>query len=327
MSKVKDEDYLFLSAMLRAKEAGMLESGDFAAMAGALTAADALKTAQEHGYPQLRLDTPAHLEEDLNAYRTEIYEELEALLAEPEILDLFRIKYDYHNAKAIVKAKALEENPDGLLSRAGRTDPDLLKTFLEDENAQGSMADAMREAEDVLARTGNPQLSDFVLDREYFKDLAICGKGLSSELASEYVRLLADAANLKAFVRSARMQKSADFLSLALNDEGSVPAKEFLESSADGLADLFMFSPLGDVASTAAEAIAGASLAAFELSCDNAISSYFEKTVFVPFGVEVVIAYLAALEVEIGNIRMLLSGKISGVDSERVKERLRDGHV
>ena len=319
MSKVKDEDYLFLSAMLRAKEAGMLDSGDFAAMAGALTAADALKTAQEHGYPQLRLDTPAHLEEDLNAYRAGIYEELEALLAEREILDLFRIKYDYHNAKAIVKAKALDEESDGILSRAGRIDPDVLKSFLEDENAEGAMVDTMREAEDVLARTGNPQLSDFVLDRAYFNDLALCAKGLSSALAARYVRLLADAANLKAFVRSARMQRSADFLSLALNDEGSVPAQEILESSAEGLANLFIFSPLRDVASAANEAVAGASLAAFELACDNAIASCFAETIFTSFGADVVLAYLVALEVEIGNIRMLLSGKISGVDIERVK--------
>lgn len=313
--------------MLRARESKMLDAGDFAAMASALTVADAFKTAQEHGYPQLRLDTAAHLEEDLNAYRAGIYEEFELLFPEKGMLDLFRAKYDYHNAKAIVKAKALAEEPDELLSRSGRMDPELLKDLLEDENAEGLIADAMREAEDVLARTGNPQLSDFVLDRAYFRDLKICAEGLSTELAGEYVRMLADAANLKAFVRSARMNKSADFLSLALCEEGSVDPQDLLGSSADGLEGLFIFSPLKDAAAQAGHVIAGGSLGEFELACDNAIASYFEDTIFVSYGADPVIAYLVALEVEISNIRMILCGKINGVADENVRERLRDSHV
>lgn len=313
--------------MLRAKESGMLVSSDFAAMSGALTAADALKTAQEHGYPQMKLDTAAHLEEDLNAYRARIYEELEPLFPEKKMLDLFRVKYDYHNAKAIVKAKALGKEPDELISRTGRIDPEILKSFLDDEKADGLIVNAMKEAEDVLARTGNPQLSDFVLDKAYFRDLKICAEGLSTELAAEYVRMLADAANLKAFVRSARMNKSADFLSLALSDEGSVDSQDILGSSSDDLEDLFIFSPLREAAAQAGQVIAGGSLGEFELACDDAIANYFEYTMFVSYGADPVIAYLVAFEVEISNLRMLLCGKINGVPDEKVKERLRDSHV
>ena len=44
-------------------------------------------------------------------------------------------------------------------------------------------------------------------------------------------------------------------------------------------------------------------------------------------GIEPVVGYLQAKETEVMNLRMILTGKISGMDDALIKERLRDTYV
>ena len=46
-----------------------------------------------------------------------------------------------------------------------------------------------------------------------------------------------------------------------------------------------------------------------------------------PFGADAVVSYLASLDTEIMDLRMVLSGKICGISTEAIKERLRDVNV
>ena len=62
----------------------------------------------------------------------------------------------------------------------------------------------------------------------------------------------------------------------------------------------------------------------FELACDNAVTAYLIGARMVSFGEEPVIAYLAALEGEITTVRMILTGRLSGIAPDVIRERLRD---
>ena len=51
------------------------------------------------------------------------------------------------------------------------------------------------------------------------------------------------------------------------------------------------------------------------------------KNKFVPSGLEVMIAFLAAHEYEVKNLRILLSGKEAGIPVATIRERIRDSYV
>ena len=44
----------------------------------------------------------------------------------------------------------------------------------------------------------------------------------------------------------------------------------------------------------------------------------------VAYGEEPVVAYLAAVESEITAVRMILTGRLAGIDPQTIRERLRD---
>ena len=185
----------------------------------------------------------------------------------------------------------------------------------------------MREAADTLAKTQNPQLSDFGLDLAYFKEMRACAQQLGGT-SEDYIRLLIDCANLNSYVRSVRMGKSADFLKFALTEGGSINPDVLLNRWPDtGVTDLYAGTALESASKFAGEAMGGWKITPFELACDNALTACLADTRYVPFGADAVVSYLASLDTEIMDLRMVLSGKICGISTEAIKERLRDVNV
>ena len=221
----KKEAYLCISAMLRAREPKLLSREKAERMLDAATFEDAAKLLTDCGYEDLSQMDAAQIEESLEKHRAQIFDELGRFCPESRLVDLFKLRYDYHNAKVILKAEAMGQDPKRLLSDSGRIPgAKLLEIYNEDKRAQlpETLAAAMAAAKSVLARTSNPQLSDFVLDKAYFAELETLAEQLDSRFLKGYVALLIDSSNLRSVVRTLRMGKNQDFLSEVLVPGGNV---------------------------------------------------------------------------------------------------------
>ena len=285
----KKEDYLCVSAMLRGREPRMLDNGRAERMLDAPTFEDAAKVLTDCGYPDLSQMRASEIDAALAERRNGIFAELEHMVPDRRLIDVFRMKYDYHNVKAILKGEAMAQDVRHLLSDAGRVMPARLQELYHEERLgelPPVMAAAMTEAKTVLARTSNPQLSDFVLDKAYFTELREAAKELKIPFLADYAAILADSVNLRTAVRTRRMGKDSVFL--------------------------------GDVL------LEGGPLTAFEQACDNAVNAYLKKAKYVSYGAEPVAAYLAAVEEETTAVRMILTGRLAGISSDAIRERLRD---
>ena len=324
----RDEAYICLSAILRAREPRLLNNDRAERMIDAPTFEEAARMVTDCGYPDMSQMNAQEIEAALEKHRAEIFAEMKRLAPDDGIVDIFRTKYDYHNAKVILKSEAMQINSDHLLSQAGRIEPDKLQYAYTEENYSslpGRLAEGMKSAREILAKLYNPQAADFALDREYFAELADAAERSGKDFIKDYVKLLTDAANLKSTVRSMKMGKSSGFLQDALIGGGTVDTAKLLaaEDGAD-IAEAFRHTALECAAALGAETAAGASMTAFELACDNAVNAYLRKSGYVTFGPEPLVAYLAATESEITAIRMILTCRLAGVAPATIRERLRD---
>ena len=324
----KKEAYLSLSAMLRAREPKLLNADRAGRMLDAASFEEAAKLLTDCGYADLSQAGAGEIEAALTQRRNQILDELEQLSPERAIVDLFRIKYDVHNAKVLLKSEAMGVDGAALYSRSGRFAPEKLQELYHEERYSElpeCFGKALAEAKSILARTANPQLADFVLDRAMFEEMLAAAKATDCPFLTGYVRLLVDCSNLKSLVRTGRMHKDADFLREVLLPDGNVD-EDRLQAAGDGegLAALFAHSPLEQAAARGAEALSGGSLTAFERACDNAVNTYLRAAKLVSYGPEAVAAHLAAVEGEITAVRMILTGKLAGIAPETIRERLRD---
>ena len=306
------EAYLCISAMLRAREPRLLNNEKAERMLDAASYEDAAKLLTDCGYPDMSQMDSKELDEALSKHRDEIFEDLGRFSPDGRLIDVFKLKYDYHNAKVIIKSEAMEMDGKHLLSNSGRIPGlKLMELFNEDKRVMlpETLGEAMSEAKAVLARTGNPQLSDFVLDKAYFSELQKAAQDLDSGFLRGYASILIDSSNLRSTVRTLRMGKGQEFLSQVLVPGGGVGLERLSAvSDKESLAALYTHTGLEKAAQLGGEALNDGSMTAFELACDNAVTAYLKDAKLVSYGVAPVLAYMAAIEGEITAIRMILTG-------------------
>lgn len=330
MSKVKSTEYLFLSAYIRARENALLGEKRLEQMVEAADFDEAARVLAECGFPDLTGATDAQLEEVFQARRAAFLDEFEKLCPEKAIVTAYRLKYDYHNAKVLVKGEGDPQSRERLLSACGRVPPKALTEAYAEDNwreVPEALAAAVREARTTMARTSNPQLADMGLDKAYFAEMLALTGTLSTPFYTDYVRLTIDIANLRSAVRCIRGHMDEGLLRTAVIGGGNVPPERVCRAYAEGVTEVFHDRALARCAELGQQAVDGAPLADFERACDNVLTEYLKAAKQVPFGPAVAVAYLASLEAEITAARMVLLGKRGGLAPEALRERLRDSYV
>ena len=331
--KIKDTDYLTISARVRALETGLLTRERMEQILEARTDEEAAKLLQECGYPALDPGRPEEMDAALAQVREETLADLADGAPDPRYLDLFKLKYDYHNVKVLLKAAAMETDPAPMLADMGRVSAAELREAVESgrlEELPPCLSAGAAEAKEVLDTTRDPQRGDMVLDRWYYRDLLEAAEAAGSEFLRGYVRAQIDAANLRSLVRTLRMGKNADFLRDALFDGGTLERSALVKISADGgagLAELYAPTELAAAAEAGAAILKGGAMTEFEKLCDDAVGDYLAGAQAIPFGEAPLVGYLAARETEYTNLRILLLGRAAGIDPAVIRTRLRKSYV
>ena len=110
---------------------------------------EALKVLSECGYGGTEGVSGQSLEGLLTQARAETFGEIRGAVPDPRVAEVFQMKYDYHNAKTLVKGEAVGIDARRLLSQGGRYDPELLADEYQKENLSGvspAFQRAVREA-------------------------------------------------------------------------------------------------------------------------------------------------------------------------------------
>lgn len=329
--RIKDTDYLAVSARVRAMENDLLTAERMEQLLIAKSDDEVTKLLQSFGYPELDVARPEEMDVALTAARAKVLEDLGGGVPDAGYLDVFKIKYDYHNIKAILKAEAMNADVSGMLADLGRVSVEALYEAIEGGGLSvlpGRLGEAAVEGREVLSATRDPQLSDIALDKWYFRDLLETADATGSDFLRGYVRVQIDSANLRTLVRTLRMGKNADFLRGVLVEGGDVGLDGLAQVGANGgggLAELYAPTRLADAAEAGVGALRGGPLTEFEKRCDDAVSAYLDDARLVPFGEAPVLSYLAARETEYTNLRIVLMGRGAGIPADVIRARLRSG--
>lgn len=332
MKQTKDIDYIFLSTRVKAMERNLLTKERIAQMLEAQTNEDAAKVLVDCGYPEMTEITNSELDRVLAEQQQNMMADLGGCAPNKYIVDVFKLRYDYHNAKVLVKAESLGVDQTHLLMGGGRYDRHLLAEAFQQEEML-AYSDQFRRgiarAREILGSTGDPQQVDFILDRAYFEELTALSRSSGSKFLEGYAALSVDVANLRSCVRASRLGRGTEFLNQILVPGGTVSVRNLAAARGEELSGLFR---TGRLTAAAAEGAAKSTpnsgpLTEFERLCDNAVMSYLSDARRVSFGAEPILGYLYARESEATTIRIIMSGRMAGLDTDIIRERLRDSYV
>ena len=279
----------------------------------------------EWGYAPVH-DEPS-LQAALSAQREAVFADVSRFMPEAEVLDVFRLKYDYHNAKLALKAKRSGEEVSCLAMDCGRFDAQKVLRY-ESGALSAAMSRAMEQAEKEAGHSGDLRMAELLLDRACYEEMSALANETDSTFLKDYVSLQIDAINLRTLVRAQRMGCEDDVFAAAMLPGGHIPAGQLKGARGDHLSSLTHGTPLDSAGELAAKLLdSGGGLTEFERACDDALMSYLQRARRTPFGPEVVAGYLGAKEAEFTAVRTILSGKIAGIAAEDIRARLRMSYL
>ena len=327
--------YGFAVGKVRVLETRVFGRATFERLLDAGTFADQLRVLSDTYYGRYLegARTATDVERGLEAALNGFYCFLEEAKLPPEVVRFFRIRHDYANLKAKLKAEALGEPLTGMLSALATTPPeafeggrDGLPPFL--GQAYDGLSRPTEDRAGVRQRSTRDDLGriDAEVDRRMFADLLRTGKESGSEFLVGLARLMIDVANVKAALRArARKLPSAEAAAM-LVPGGALAVDRIMEAYAapeGAIVDAALRSPM-------LSEVSSADLAdpeRLDVVGDDLVVRYLRRARMVPIGVEPVIAYVMAREAEVVALRVLLVGKLAGVPAEALRARLRDLYV
>lgn len=354
MARRNENDYIFPSVLIRSKEGSLPKRSDYERLLEQRELGTALRMLEELGYTGMAaLADDEHEHDGMNGESNDLYaknasdfeelldEELRksyelvlSLTAEDESVRLLLYPNDYHNAKVLLKAEFLGTDPMPLMiSNASIAPQSLREAVRKRELARLSpeLSRGISTALETFSRSRDPQEIDIILDKACFADMLSEAEKLENDFVSEYLSLLIDLANMSALVRLRRMkQQRAAFSGIFI--EGGKVNRSKLEAAYDEayaqIAERLMPFGYHKFFSVGAEtAEASGSFTAMERIADDLKMEQAKKAKYLPFGLEVAVAYTIAKEAEIKNLRIILAGIRAKTDAARIAERLRETYV
>lgn len=313
---------------VRVRERSLMNSEKLDRLIAAPSARDALKLLQEYGYGGGSDATdPQAYEKWLAESMAEAVEFLRRVTPDERIANAFLMDVDYHNLKALFKARELKVSVDQMMQEGGQIPVAALKEAVS-TGAFGALPKSFQQACEKLRKELNvafdPQRINCTFDSAMTAEATRLLTEAGFEAGVSYYRAWTDKANLMAALRLRAMKRQKSAFSAAFLPGGRYAENELLAawddlSSLPSKREYATFMPGG----LKAWQETGASTQ-LERAFENHLLDIFIKRRYNNQGYEPVVGYFLARKREIDNIRLIMVSKINGLPMSTVTERLRD---
>jgi V/A-type H+-transporting ATPase subunit C len=305
-------------------EGRILPSATYERLLDATTIAQRLRVLADSPYGRYieGAQTIEDVEYGLERTLDSLYRFLESANLPHPVIRFFRLRYDYQNLKARMKADFFGVPVPGLLTELGTIPAEV---FTGPVPLWPSEMHAVYEkvASDPVVMRSEERIA-LEVDRARFAATLREAREARSGFMEGLARRQVDFANVRQLLRSRSRGRAAAEVRPLLIEGGSYSAARLMalyalpaESVAGRLSQ-----EAGPFRGVPPERLAD--LESYDVIADNLAVDYLRQARRVALGPEPVIGYVMARENEVTMVRMLLVGAIAGVPSDTLRHRLRD---
>lgn len=248
------------------------------------------------------------------------------------LVEFFTLKYTYHNLKVLLKHKATGLNLKHLLIPVGSYSLDMLEqliTTFSTEYCPKLMVDEIEATWAEYQDYQDVRVLEIGMDLAYFAHLKRLESEFEDERLKQLVQLTIDFYNATTVQRAIRHQKPHSFMTQLLSDDGSLTSAEWIELAEKGqLTDWFSQVNLLEFDAelrSYEEKMHLGKLTNLELEylADLVPFKLLEQGRFETSGPLPLARYLLGKELEVKNLRLILTGLTNQLPVEIIKERMR----
>lgn len=320
-----DIDYASINTAVRIRENDLLTKETFEGLLKAKDFSQAQQLLKSTAYR----DVPEDFEPLLVAELAKTTDFVTEQVAGAPVAQIFSLIYTYHNLKVLLKNHLAGLDLEHLLVHMGAFDLDELRHLVKTEQSETLpelLVQAVQDTCQEYREYGRLESVDVLLDRRYFKHLVAVARELDDPAILNMVQAWVDLYNLNCIFRLRDKKLSRAFLMSVLSNEGQLKHTELIALAlANRYDDLLALLNETDYASALTGMIdqEGDLTLSLELARDRVSHVYLDDARFEAFGFLPLLAYNYYKEMEVKNLRLILTGKMNDFDQSMLRERMR----
>ncbi len=328
------ENFIRASITTRVYEKNLLTSENLKRIIDTDNLEEALSSLNDTKYGELiqKLERAEDYEKILSQMLLDSYKAMIKVSPDENLVHYLEEKYNFHNLKTLVKELIQDEDYKSIYIDIGKIDLVKIKRNLKedflDDNKYLSYA---KKALDLYEENKDPQDIDLSLDKDFYEKLLEDAKNLDYESLINFTKERIDLTNLKSLLRIKGQDQSVDLLEKALIDGGNIEKNLFrdsLNAEKSSYTNLFFKEKIyPKVKEALEENDLYKAMQKIEKIIDNHLMDFAKESKKVSYGPEVIMGYLISREMEIKNLRIILTAKLNSLSREFMEERLRDLYV
>lgn len=320
-----DIDYASINTAVRIRENDLLTKETFEGLLKAKDFSQAQQLLKSTAYR----DVPEDFEPLLVAELAKTTDFVTEQVAGAPVAQIFSLIYTYHNLKVLLKNHLAGLDLEHLVVHMGAFDLDELRHLVKTEQSETLpelLVQAVQDTCQEYREYGRLESVDVLLDRRYFKHLVAVARELADPAILNMVQAWVDLYNLNCIFRLRDKKLSRAFLMSVLSNEGQLKHTELIALAlANRYDDLLALLNETDYASALTGMIdqEGDLNLSLELARDRVSHVYLDDARFEAFGFLPLLAYNYYKEMEVKNLRLILTGKMNDFDQSMLRERMR----
>lgn len=250
----------------------------------------------------------------------------------PEVVDIFSLKYTYHNLKVLLKEKATQTDLHHLLLPIGRYDVDILSHLVATMTAEHCPAFMQEELLSTWTEYQDYQdirVLEIGMDLAYFKHLQRLKAELDHPVLSQLIDLVIEFYNITTVKRAVIQDQPHSFMRQLLSESGRFSAQDYMTwVKQDQLAVWFnQINPAGfdlDLRSYEEKMLEGRiTVKELEDLKDQVKASLLSQGRYTSEGPLALARFLWGKELEVKNLRLVLTAHVNQIPMTLIEERMR----
>jgi V/A-type H+-transporting ATPase subunit C len=327
-----DQRYAYATGVVRALEVRLLGRQRLERMTEARDADEAVRLLSDTEY-SVHFDEIEDIgcEGCLRNEEMRVLGLVDALTLDPEVSDILRLRYDFHNLKVAVREQVSGRNLAHLYDDFARFGSERVRSALKADDVDllpEPLIEPARDALEAYSKSEDPAESDLIIDKAMFSLFLRRARRFAAIYLEGIVKTWIDQANIRTFMRARYLEMESRSLPRTMIPGGFVRLADFIETFTlplDEVLQRFQFSPYRSIIEVGGAGLERTgSFVGLEREIDNYFISFLRLSRYFTFGLEVVLAYALLKLNEVKMLRLVLAGKERGLRGEAIKERIAD---
>lgn len=318
--------YPYAVAKIKVKENRLLTNANLEQLATENNIERIVSTLIEKEYKFDMVERTEDYEIVLKQAEEDLYKLIKEIIEENNLTQIFLSKNDYYNIKLILKSEIQAKEYKENLIDSGTISKEEISSIMENkeyDRLDQNIKQAIKETIELYEKTKMPFIIDSILDKACFSNMKKLAESIDNKFILKYVEKLIDITNIKTFFRVRKIYKDPFIFEVSYIEGGKITLKTFKESLNEDDQNLkYKFIGFSDTIEQALYNYEN-----LDKFCDNYIMNYMKEAKLKALTIEPILAYIYAKQTEFKNIRIIFTGKLNKISTEKIKERLRESYV